>query len=59
MNKASKIIQAIAECDAFIAKEAPRSADLRPASVAAHLDFCVAHRAKLLGMLEAANSEAR
>ena len=46
-----RILEAIAECDRFIAKEEPRSADLRPADVAKHLEFCKAHKAKLIGML--------
>lgn len=46
-----RINQAIAKCDAFIAKEEPRSADLRPAAVAQHLEFCKAHRAKLQNAL--------
>lgn len=50
-DKARRILQAIAECDAFIAKESARSADLRPADIQQHLDFCIAHRAKLVAML--------
>lgn len=49
-----RIHQAIAECDKFIDKESGRRADLRPADVQQHLDFCVAHRAKLEAMLAAA-----
>ena len=49
----AKINQAIADCDRFIAKEQAQSADLRPADVAKMLDFYIAHRAKLIKMLEA------
>jgi hypothetical protein len=49
-----KILEAIRECDRFIAIESPRSADLRPADVAKTLEFYRAHKAKLLSMLEAA-----
>ena len=50
-DKARRIHQAIAECDDFIAKEGARAADLRPADMAQHLEFCHQHRAKLLAML--------
>lgn len=42
-----RILEAIAECDRFIAKEEPRRADLRPADMAKHLEFCKQHKAKL------------
>ena len=48
-----KILEAIADCDRFIAKEEPRRADLRPADIAKHLEFCKQHKAKLVGMLAA------
>lgn len=51
-----QILQGIAECDAFIAKEGKRAADLRPASVQQYLDFCIQHKIKLQAML-AANNE--
>ena len=51
METTKRIQQAIAECDAFIAKEEPRAADLRPASVAQHLEFCKQHKVKLQRML--------
>ena len=47
------ITEAIAQCDRFIAKEEPRNPDLRPADIQQHLDYCKAHRIKLLGMLAA------
>lgn len=47
----SKIKNAIADCDRFIAKEEPRDASLRPADMQQHLDFCKAHKAKLQNML--------
>jgi hypothetical protein len=50
-DETRRVIEAIAECDKFIAKEQPRNAALRPAEVQQHLDFCIAHRAKLVGML--------
>lgn len=46
-----RILEAIAECDAFIAKESPRNASLRPADMQQHLDFCIAHKQKLIDML--------
>ena len=46
-----RIQQAIAECDIFIAKEGARRADLRPADMQQHLDFCISHRATLAAML--------
>ena len=46
-----RILQAIAECDAYITKEGRRAADLRPASAQQHLDFCIQHKAKLVGAL--------
>jgi hypothetical protein len=46
-----KIIEAIAECDQYIAIESPRSADLRPAATTALLEKYKAHRSKLAGML--------
>ena len=49
-----RIQQAIAECDSFIAKESARRADLRPADMQQHLDFCIAHRAKLAAMVAGA-----
>ena len=52
-TKAERIQQAIDECDRFIAKEEPRRADLRPAGVQQHLDFCKEHKVKLQKMLEA------
>jgi hypothetical protein len=49
----NKIIQAIAECSRYIEKEQAHRADLRPADVAQHLEFCIQHRAKLQAMLAA------
>lgn len=54
MNKRSRIIEALAETDRFIAKEEPRDPSLRPAAVAALLAKYKAHRAKLVQMLEVA-----
>jgi hypothetical protein len=50
-DQSRRIIQAIQECDKFIGKEGPRSADTRPADVAKHLGFCKQHKAKLQAML--------
>ena len=50
----ARIRQAIAECDLFISKESPRSADLRPADVAKLLAYYITHRAKLVEMLKTA-----
>lgn len=47
-----RVLQAIADCERFIAKEEPRAADIRPASVQQHLDFCHKHMAKLQNALE-------
>ena len=46
-----RIIQAIEECDRFIAKESSRRADLRPTDMQQHLDFCISHRKKLQALL--------
>lgn len=48
-----RVIESIAECDRFIAKEQNRSAELRPASVQQRLDFCHKHMAKLQSALSA------
>jgi hypothetical protein len=48
----SQITSAIADCNRFIAKEEPRTAHLRPADMQHHLEFCYAHRIKLLAMLD-------
>lgn len=51
----AKIQSAIADCNRYIALEDARAADLRPAKVQQILDHAIAHRAKLLAMLEAKN----
>jgi hypothetical protein len=51
MTNRNKIMQAIAECNHYIALEGARSADLRPASIQKLLEWYVAHRARLLAML--------
>ena len=48
-----RIVEAIAECDRFIALESPRAADLRPADIAKTLAHYIAHRARLVAMLAA------
>ncbi len=50
-QQAKSIREAVAQCNAFIAKEAPRAADLRPAKTAALLAWYYGHRAKLIAML--------
>lgn len=49
----NSIMSAIAECDAYIAKEGARDADLRPAEIAKLLEWYIAHRAKLQAMIAA------
>lgn len=53
-DQTRRILEAIAECEKFIAKEEARRADIRPADVQQHLEFCIAHRVKLAAMIEAA-----
>jgi hypothetical protein len=48
-----RVIEAIGDCDRFIEREEKRSADLRPADVAKHLEFCKQHKVKLIAMLAA------
>jgi hypothetical protein len=50
-QEARSVRSAIEDCNRYIAKESPRSADLRPADVAKRLEWYIAHRAKLLAML--------
>ena len=50
-SQTARIWQAIAECDAFIAKEAERPAATRPVDMQKHLDFCISHKARLLAMI--------
>lgn len=52
-DQTRRVLEAIAECDRFIAKEEPRRADLRPAQVAKTLAHAKAHKIKLIGMLAA------
>lgn len=47
----SKINDAIADCDRFIAKEEPRPAATRPADMQQHLDYCKSHKERLQTML--------
>jgi len=53
---ARRIREAIAECNAYIAKEGARSADLRPPEVAKLLAFYIRHRADLIRRLNDAAS---
>lgn len=46
-----RIVEAINECNAYIRKESARRADIRPREAQEHLDFCRAHKQKLLKML--------
>lgn len=50
-DRKQRIIDSIADCDRYIAREEPRSADLRPADVAKRLEWYKAHRQKLIQML--------
>ncbi|WP_288078667.1 hypothetical protein [Pseudomonas sp.] len=50
-SQTTRIKQAIAECDAFITKESQRPAATRPADMQKHLDFCIAHKSRLLDMI--------
>jgi len=50
-DRERRILQAIDECDRYIAKESPRSADLRPAEIQKLLDGYIARREKLVEML--------
>lgn len=50
-----RILDAIADCDRFIAKEEPRRADLRPADVQKMLDHAITHRAAMIRMLATGN----
>lgn len=47
----NSILEAIADCDRYIAKESARDPALRPADIAKLLNWTIAHRAKLLSML--------
>lgn len=49
-----RVMDAITDCDRYIAKESPRAADLRPADVQKRLEWYIAHREKLIAMLAAA-----
>ena len=52
--KTKSILDAIAECERYIAKESPRPADTRPEYAVRCLAHAIAHRTKLLAMLQAA-----
>ena len=47
----ARVLEAIAECDRYIAKESARADDLRPAEATALLIWYRAHRLKLEGLL--------
>lgn len=47
----NSILEAIADCDRYIAKESARDPALRPADIAKLLNWTIGHRAKLLNML--------
>lgn len=46
-----RVVEAIADCDRYIAKERARSPSLRPADVQKRLDWHIEHRAKLISMI--------
>lgn len=50
-EKNRRIIDAIRECDRYIALESPRSEDLRPQKIKDLLASYISHRAKLQNML--------
>lgn len=54
-EQARRVLQSIAECDRFIAKEEPRNPALRPADMAQHLEFCKQHKQRLIAMLAEAS----
>lgn len=56
-DRIKRILDAIAECDRFIAKEKPRAANLRPADIQKLLDWYVLHRANLIRMLAKGEDE--
>lgn len=54
-EQARRVLQSIAECDRFIAKEEPRNPALRPADMVQHLEFCKQHKQRLIAMLAEAS----
>jgi hypothetical protein len=48
-----RILEAIADCNKFIAKESARNSALRPADVQKTLNFYIQHRNRLIEMLQA------
>ena len=48
-----RVLVAIEECNTYIAKEEPRSPELRPAEITKLLQFYYQHREKLKNMLVA------
>ena len=52
-ERTRRVIEAIGECDRYIAKEGVRSAALRPADIVELLAKYKAHRATLVAMLKA------
>ncbi|NBU79822.1 MAG: hypothetical protein EBS50_12260 [Sphingomonadaceae bacterium] len=53
-EQSRRVLEAIADCDRYIAKESPRDESLRPADVQKILQQTIAHREKLIEMLGAA-----
>jgi hypothetical protein len=53
-SQKSRVAQAIAECNALIAKEEPRNPALRPAEMTKLLAFYYSHREMLQKKLDAA-----
>ena len=52
-EQSRRIIEAIEECDRYIALESPRSEDLRPQEIKDLLASYISHREKLQNMLTA------
>jgi predicted ArsR family transcriptional regulator len=46
-----RVQEALIETESFIAKESARRADIRPAAMQQHLDFCIKHAEHLRSML--------
>jgi hypothetical protein len=51
-NQLKRTQEALEQTIRFIAKESPRRADLRPAEVQEHLDFCITHKVRLEQAIE-------
>lgn len=50
-DQTRRILEAIADCDRYIAKEGPRAADLRPEWATKTMEHAKTHKAKLQSAL--------